>query len=216
MSARLCKYSKNILPANSYHGLPLTRFSGEKSCWADGVKTSQNKYTVDDKSRCPPSTYRDDPTVVWRRSQHYWVSLALKLKVSSLISKLYLPFIKSTIRELRLREIQCEICFFIHQLFIDDHVFHGQPVLCKLLHFQGYSPDAISCLVHGVPSMHICVSFVPELLKYTNLELRSFAIQLLSHLVYHYPIPRTFELSKIAIRVAFTLLEGRSISCFRN
>lgn len=57
--------------------------------------------------------------------------------------------------------------------------------------------------------MHICVSFVPELLKYSDLKLRSFAIQLLSHLAYHYPIPRTLELSKLAVRIGFTLLGGK-------
>jgi len=141
------------------------------------------------------------------------ILLTTKVAILQVLIEMMLPSSDddlTTIGQLRLREIQCQICFFIHETFIDDHVMHGQPVLCKLLHFQGYSPEAISSLVHGVPSMHICVSFVPELLKYSDLKLRSFAIQLLSHLSYHYPIPRTLELSKLAVRIGFTLLGGLS------
>ena len=36
--------------------------------------------------------------------------------------------------------------------------------MVKLIHFQGYPLQLLSMMVSGVPSMHICLDFIPELL----------------------------------------------------
>jgi integrator complex subunit 2 len=62
------------------------------------------------------------------------------------------------------REIQCIICSFLHQMFIDNSN------LAELVHFQGYPKQLIPILVRGVPSMHICIDFVPKLLSHNDLN----------------------------------------------
>ena len=56
------------------------------------------------------------------------------------------------------------MCSYIHQVFISD------PNLAKLVHFQGYSKELLSMMVSGVPSMHICLDFVMELLSQPQIE----------------------------------------------
>lgn len=66
--------------------------------------------------------------------------------------------------ELVSRDIQCIICSFIHQMFIENSN------LAELVHFQGYPKQLIPILVRGVPSMHICIDFVPKLLSHADLN----------------------------------------------
>jgi len=89
-----------------------------------------------------------------------------------------------------LREIQCICCSYIHQSFIKD------PTVAKLIHFQGYPAELLSMTVAGVPSIHICLDFIPELLNQTHLEKQLFAVQLTSHLAVQYPIPKSYSISK--------------------
>ncbi|RXM96651.1 Integrator complex subunit 2 [Acipenser ruthenus] len=63
-----------------------------------------------------------------------------------------------------LREVQCLICCLLHQMFIAD------PNIAKLVHFQGYPQDLLPLTVAGIPSMHICLDFIPELLAQPQLE----------------------------------------------
>ena len=42
--------------------------------------------------------------------------------------------------------------------------------MAKLIHFQGYPPSLLSLTVPGIPSMHICLDFVPQLLNQPHLE----------------------------------------------
>lgn len=58
-----------------------------------------------------------------------------------------------------LREVQCQVCSLLHQMFIAD------PHLAKLVHFHGYSSELLPVTVAGIPSMHICLDFIPELLS---------------------------------------------------
>lgn len=102
----------------------------------------------------------------------------------------------------QLREIQCKVCCFIHQRFI------LQPGLAKLLHFQGYPPELLNVTVAGVPSMHICIDFIPELLNQPHLEKQLFAVQLISHLAVQYPIPKSFSMSKYVLTRINNLLVG--------
>eukprot|EP00794_Sanderia_malayensis_P014277 gene14277-15764_t len=92
-----------------------------------------------------------------------------------------------------LREIQCRICSFLHQVFIAD------PNMVKLVHFQGYPAELLSVTVAGVPSMHICLDFIPELINMPQLEKQLFAVQLLSYLCLQYPIPKSKSIAIHAI-----------------
>lgn len=58
----------------------------------------------------------------------------------------------------KLKEVQKLICTHLHQVFISD------PTLAKLIHFQGYDSSLLNLVVSKIPSMHICLDFIPELL----------------------------------------------------
>jgi hypothetical protein len=62
----------------------------------------------------------------------------------------------------RRRAAQSELCgetgAFIHQQFLSN------PLLIKLVHFQGYPTHILPTAIEGVASMHACLDFVPELL----------------------------------------------------
>lgn len=98
------------------------------------------------------------------------------------------------------REVQCLVCSWLHQMFIAD------PSLVKLIHFQGYPLQLLRVTVAGVPSMHICIDFIPELLRQPQIEKQVFAIQLVSFLSLQYPLPRTLSVARLCINVMATLL----------
>lgn len=99
-----------------------------------------------------------------------------------------------------LREVQCLICCLLHQMFIAD------PNIAKLVHFQGYPQALLPLTVAGIPSIHICLDFIPELLAQPQLEKQIFAIQLLSHLCTQYALPKSLSVARLAISVMGTLL----------
>ncbi|XP_018412163.1 PREDICTED: integrator complex subunit 2 [Nanorana parkeri] len=99
-----------------------------------------------------------------------------------------------------LREVQCLICSLLHQMFIAD------PNIAKLVHFQGYPCHLLPLTVAGIPSMHICLDFIPELIAQPELEKQVFAIQLLSHLCIQYALPKSLSMARLAINVMGTLL----------
>lgn len=99
-----------------------------------------------------------------------------------------------------LREIRCLLFSYIHQVFIAD------PNLAKLVHFQGYPSELIPLVVKGVPSMHICLDFIPELLGQPQRSKQIFGIQLLAHLCTQYHLPKSMNIAKLGIDVMFTLL----------
>ncbi|KAG8451678.1 hypothetical protein GDO86_003751 [Hymenochirus boettgeri] len=99
-----------------------------------------------------------------------------------------------------LREVQCLICCLLHQMFIAD------PNIAKLVHFQGYPCQLLPLTVAGIPSMHICLDFIPELIAQPELEKQIFAIQLLSHLCIQYALPKSLSVARLAINVMGTLL----------
>ncbi|KAM5180305.1 integrator complex subunit 2 [Mantella aurantiaca] len=99
-----------------------------------------------------------------------------------------------------LREVQCLICCLLHQMFIAD------PNIAKLVHFQGYPCRLLPLTVAGIPSMHICLDFIPELIAQPELEKQIFAIQLLSHLCIQYALPKSLSMARLAINVMGTLL----------
>ena len=102
-----------------------------------------------------------------------------------------------------LREIRSIVCSFLHQLFIAD------PNLVKLVHFQGYPPALLPLTTKGVPSMHICLDFLPELLAQPivpDLSKQLFAVDLISHLSLQYALPKSFSVARLAVNTLSTLL----------
>lgn len=99
-----------------------------------------------------------------------------------------------------LREVQCLICCLLHQMYIAD------PNIVKLVHFQGYPCELLALTVAGIPSMHICLDFIPELIAQPELEKQIFAIQLLSYLCIQYALPKSLSVARLAINVMGTLL----------
>ncbi|XP_074643073.1 integrator complex subunit 2-like [Tubulanus polymorphus] len=101
---------------------------------------------------------------------------------------------------LNLREVHCLICTRVHQMFISD------PSLAKLVHFQGYPSELLSITVQGIPSMHICLDFIPELLSQPSKEKQMFAIELTSYLSLQYALPKSLSVAKLCVNVMGTLL----------
>lgn len=103
-------------------------------------------------------------------------------------------------RESELREIRGLICQYIH------HVFISEPSLARLVHFQGYARELLPMTVKGIPSMHICMDFIPELLGMQEMDKQIFAIDLTSHLSLQYAFPKSLSLAKLCINSLSTLL----------
>lgn len=100
-----------------------------------------------------------------------------------------------------LQEVRSIICSYIHQVFI------GDPSLAKLVHFQGYASGLLSAVtVPGIPSMHICLDFIPELLSQPELEKQVFAVDLISHLSLQYALPKSMSTARLAVNTLSTLI----------
>jgi integrator complex subunit 2 len=92
-----------------------------------------------------------------------------------------------------LEEIRSLICTFLHQIFIEH------PLMMKLVHFQGYDPALLPTTVSAIPSMHICLDFLPELLAQPQLEKQIFGIKLAGQLIQQYPLPRSVEVGRVVV-----------------
>lgn len=103
-------------------------------------------------------------------------------------------------REWALREVRGVICTFIHHMFISE------PSLAKLVHFQGYPRELLSMTVRGIPSMHICIDFIHELLGMPEMDKQIFAIDLTSHLSLQFALPKSLGVAKLCINALSTLL----------
>lgn len=99
-----------------------------------------------------------------------------------------------------LREIQGIVCSYIHNSFISE------PSLAKLVHFQTYPRELLSITVRGVPSMHICIDFLHEILNMPELQRQIFTIDLTSYLVLRYSIPKGLSVAKLCVSTLITLL----------
>ena len=98
------------------------------------------------------------------------------------------------------RESQCLIFSHIHQKFITD------TSLAKLIHFQGYPMELIPLIVSGVPSMFICLDFLPELIVQPQRSKLAFAIRLVSHIGLQYSVPRSHAVAKLSLNIMHTML----------
>ena len=92
-----------------------------------------------------------------------------------------------------LQEVRIVICSFVHQLFI------ANPLLLKLVHFQGYNPNLLPVFAVGIPSMHICIGFLAELLVQPALHQQIFAVQLAGQLAKRYPIPEMLQAARTTV-----------------
>ncbi|KAF2075623.1 hypothetical protein CYY_003091 [Polysphondylium violaceum] len=102
-----------------------------------------------------------------------------------------------------IEEIRCQICNFIHQIFIE------KPLIIKLIHFQGYHSLLLPITSALIPSMHICLEFIPELMNQQGIDKQIFSIQLLSYLCEKYPLPKSLKTCKQAFsRISFNLSGG--------
>lgn len=99
-----------------------------------------------------------------------------------------------------LREVRSIICSYLHQLFIST------PSLAKLVHFQGYATELLAVTVRGVPSLHICLDFIAELLAQPVVEKQIFAIELVSHLALQYSLPKSLSVAHLALNTLSTLI----------
>lgn len=93
------------------------------------------------------------------------------------------------------------ICEHLHQVFIAD------TNLAKLVHFQTYPSELLATTSDKIPSMHICLDFIPELLSQPDLSKQVFVVQLTSHLCEKYAITKSLNVAKLCFNVAFTLLQ---------
>ncbi|KAG8238724.1 hypothetical protein J437_LFUL015283 [Ladona fulva] len=99
-----------------------------------------------------------------------------------------------------LREVRSLICSYLHQVFIRD------PHLAKLVHFQGYPRELLPVTVQGIPSMHICLDFIPELISQPAPEKQVFAVDLVSYLAVQYALPKSLNVARLALNILSTLL----------
>ncbi|XP_055840595.1 integrator complex subunit 2 isoform X2 [Episyrphus balteatus] len=99
-----------------------------------------------------------------------------------------------------LREIHGIVCSYIH------HAFISEPSLAKLVHFQTYPRELLGIAVRGVPSMHICIDFLHEILGMPEMERQIFTIDLTSYLVLRYSIPKSLSVAKLCVSTVLTLL----------
>jgi len=106
---------------------------------------------------------------------------------------------EDTSRLAALQEVQSLVCCYLHEAFIAD------PNLAKLVHFQGYPLELLGVTVAGVPSMHICLDFAPELLSQPSLDKQVFAIDLISHLSVQYALPKGLSTARLAVNTLSTL-----------
>jgi len=99
-----------------------------------------------------------------------------------------------------LQEVQSLACSYLHQAFIQD------PTLAKLVHFQGYPQTLLPVAAEGVPSMFICLDFVPELLSQPSVEKQVFAVCLHSHLALVCAMPPALSIGRLCVAALHTLL----------
>lgn len=77
--------------------------------------------------------------------------------------------------------------------------------------FQGYPHSLLAVTVRGVPSLHICQDFIPELLSQPDIYKQAFAVDLISHLSIQYAMPKAYNVARLAINAMSTLLSGNEL-----
>ncbi|KRX45374.1 Phagocyte signaling-impaired protein [Trichinella murrelli] len=99
------------------------------------------------------------------------------------------------------REVLVHLCNFLHQVFI------AEPMLIKAIHHQGYSTKLISIIVRNVPSMHVCFDWIKQLITMSDLQIKIFSVELLSHLCVEHPIEKAYRCAEFLLNVLYTMLD---------
>lgn len=81
---------------------------------------------------------------------------------------------------------------------------------------QGYPCDLLPVSVPGIPSMHICLDFIPELLSQPSLDKQIFAVDLISYLSIQYALPKSMSVARLAVNTLSTLLTGKLLEYFQR
>jgi hypothetical protein len=63
----------------------------------------------------------------------------------------------------------------------------------------GYDHSLVEITSQGIPSIHICLDFIPELLAQQNIEKQIFAVKLAGFIAVKYPIAKSLEVCKIIL-----------------
>uniref|UniRef100_A0A915CV41 Uncharacterized protein n=1 Tax=Ditylenchus dipsaci TaxID=166011 RepID=A0A915CV41_9BILA len=101
-----------------------------------------------------------------------------------------------------LLEIQKIACLQIHRMFISD----SSSLLPKLVHYNTYPLRLIPVMVKGVPSAHVVINFIGDIMASANIRRRVFGVHLMAELVQQYKIPMAFAGVELISDVLDTLL----------
>ena len=99
------------------------------------------------------------------------------------------------------RQVRSLVCDHIH------HIFIRNPLVLKLVHFQGVSGDDLWLMGDGVPSLHVALDLVPELLAQADLKHRRLAVELTAVLARRFPIPKALAVAKLLFSALSKLLQ---------
>lgn len=92
-----------------------------------------------------------------------------------------------------LAAVRSLVCEFVHQQFIAD------PAVARLVHHQGYDSRLLPVVVRGIPSLHVCLDFLRELLLDPDQRTQIFAVRLAAALAGQYRLPKTLEIARAVL-----------------
>ncbi len=84
-------------------------------------------------------------------------------------------------------DVQIVICAFLHQLLLEN------PSVLSLIHHQRYPVAGVSILVEHIPSLHVVLDMLPELLE----SQRDWSLLLASYLLPKYATPKSLSLARL-------------------
>eukprot|EP00842_Homolaphlyctis_polyrhiza_P002652 jgi/Hompol1/3388/HPOL_003237-RA len=103
-------------------------------------------------------------------------------------------------------ETRWEVLTRLGKLFIDHpnlfpiflHIFVTHVATLKLVHFQGYSMRLIPMVIEHIPSMHVVMDYLREMLAVPRLSADRFVfvVALAAQLFVKYPLERSFMIAK--------------------
>ncbi|KAK9823813.1 hypothetical protein WJX72_005679 [[Myrmecia] bisecta] len=102
-------------------------------------------------------------------------------------------------------EVQSLICAFLHAMFL------RQPLLVRLVHMQGYRQELVPLTTSAIPSLHVCLDFLPDLLASAQPQQALFGTVLTGHLARRYPLPATKVAAQQALARAWEAVHGGDV-----
>ncbi|KAI9105955.1 integrator complex subunit 2-domain-containing protein [Phlyctochytrium arcticum] len=105
-------------------------------------------------------------------------------------------------------EVRASIFHFIHQMFIEE------PDQIPSLMKQTFPIAFIDDFVKNVPSMHVCLDLIPDLLNSSERKVVVFALTLFGSLAKLYPISKSFQQAKsFVIQLIYHMTSQLSTYC---